>query len=68
MSASGKEIATLLVQYDQYWSGHVAQIEQKTQLLHTLKQGMELLLLVSSYLVYYLVDCISQVMSLPIVR
>ena len=58
----------MLLQYDQYWIDHVARLEQKTQILHTLKQGMELLLLVSSYLFFYLIDCVSQIMALPIVR
>jgi hypothetical protein len=68
MSAPETGISTLLVQYDQYWLDHVARLEHKAQLLHTLKQGMELLLLVCSYLFFYLIDCISQVMSMPIVR
>jgi hypothetical protein len=68
MSASGERFTALLVQYDQYWIDHVARLEHKVQLLRTLKQGMELLLLVSSYLFFYLIDCISQVMSLPVVR
>ena len=58
----------MLVQYDQYWVEHVTRLEQKVQLLHTLKQGMELLLLVCSYLFFYLIDCVSQIMALPIVR
>jgi hypothetical protein len=68
MSAPGEEFAVMLLQYDQYWMDHVARLEQKVQLLHTLKQGMELLLLVCSYLFFYLIDCVSQIMSLPIVR
>jgi hypothetical protein len=68
MSAPGEEFAVMLLQYEQYWMEHVARIEQKAQLLHTLKQGMELLLLVCSYLFFYLIDCVSQIMSLPIVR
>lgn len=68
MSTPGQEFAVLLAQYDQYWTQHVAQIEHKLHLLKTLKQGMELLLLVASYLFFYLIDCISQVMDLPVVR
>jgi len=58
----------MLLQYEQYWMEHVARLEHKAQLLHTLKQGMELLLLVCSYLFFYLIDCVSQIMALPIVR
>ena len=58
----------MLLQYDQYWIEHVARLEQKTQLLHTLKQGMELTLLVCSYLFFYLIDCVSQILNMPIVR
>jgi hypothetical protein len=68
MSTPGEEFAVLFAQYDQYWVEHMARIEHKLQLLRTLKQGMELLLLVCSYLFFYLIDCISQVMNLPIVR
>ena len=58
----------MLLQYEQYWMEHVARREHKAQLLHTRKQGMELLLLVCSYLFFYLIDCVSQIMALPIVR
>ena len=68
MGTSGEELANLLAQYDEYWLQHVARIEQKIHLLHTLKQGVELLLLVSSYLFYYLIDCVAQIMALPIIR
>jgi hypothetical protein len=68
MSAPGEEFAVMLLQYEQYWMEHVARLEHKAQLLHTLKQGMELLLLVCSYLFFYLIDCVSQIMALPIVR
>jgi len=65
MITPGPEFAALLSQYNQQWLEHVAQFEQKLQLLQTLKQGMELLLLVSSFLLYYLIDCIAQVMAMP---
>ena len=68
MSAPGEELAVLLSQYNQYWLDHVARLEQKVHLLHTLKQGMELLLLVSSYLFFYLIDCVAQIMAMPIIR
>jgi hypothetical protein len=68
MSAPAEEFAIHLAQYNQYWVEHVARVEHKLQLLQTLKQGTELLLLVCSYLFFYLIDCISQVMDLPLVR
>jgi hypothetical protein len=68
MSALGEEFTVLIAQYDQYWIEHVARLEHKVQLLRTLKHGMELLLLVCSYLFFYLIDCISQVINLPVVR
>ncbi len=66
MSTPGDDISTLLIQYNQYWMEHVARLEHKLQLLHTLKQGVELLLLVSSFLFYYLIDCVAQVMAMPL--
>ena len=66
MILPGQEFATQFAQYNEYWLQHVARFEQKLQLLQTLKQGMELLLLVASFLFYYLIDCIAQVMSMPL--
>ena len=68
MMMPGQELGTLLAQYEEQWVGHVAQLEQRLQLLRTLKQGVELLLLVSSYLLYYLIDCIAQIMAMPFFR
>ena len=65
MATPGQEVAALLARYQEQWLEHVARLEQKLQLLQTLKKGMELLLLVSSYLFYYLMDCIAQVMAMP---
>ena len=62
------QLATLLGQYNEQWVAHVARLDQKAQLLQTLKQGVELLLLVSSFLFYYLIDCVAQIMSLPLIR
>ena len=66
MIAPGQELAAQFAQYNDYWLQHVARLDQKLQLLQTLKQGMELLLLVASFLFYYLIDCIAQVMALPL--
>ena len=68
MMSPGHDLGSLLSQYDEQWLGHVAQLEHRLQLLHTLKQGTELLLLVCSYLFYYLIDCISQIMAMPFFR
>ena len=68
MSAPAEKFAIMLLQYDEYWMDHIARLEHKVQLLHTLKQGMELLLLVCSYLFFYLVDCVSQILAMPLVR
>lgn len=66
MIAAAEEFAILLSQYQQGRLEYIAWIDQKIQLLQTLKQGMELLLLVSSYLIFYLMDCIAEVMAMPI--
>ena len=66
MITGAQELAVLLSQYQQERLETITWIEQKLQLLQTLKQGMELLLLVGSYVIFYLVDCISQVLSLPL--
>jgi hypothetical protein len=66
MSTLGNEFGILLGQYNEQWLEHAARFEQKLQLLHTIKQGMELLLLVSSFLFYYLIDCIAQVIAMPL--
>ena len=68
MNTPGQELAVVLSQYNQQWLEHVAHFEHKLQLLHTLKQGTELLLLVGSYLIFYLVDCIAQIMNMPLIR
>jgi hypothetical protein len=68
MIESNQDFSTLLGQYNEQWVEHVARFEQKLQLLQTLKQGMELLLLVSSFLFYYLIDCVAQIMSMPFIR
>ena len=66
MSTLGNEIAVLFSQYNEQWLQDCSRLEQKLQLLHTLKQGMELLLLVSSFIFYFLTDCVAQVMDMPI--
>lgn len=68
MIAPNPDFSTLLGQYNEQWVEHVARLDQKMQLLQTLKQGMELLLLVSSFLFYYLIDCVAQIMSMPFIR
>lgn len=68
MIASNQDFTALLGQYNEQWVEHVARLDQKMQLLQTLKQGMELLLLVSSFLFYYLIDCVAQIMSMPFIR
>ena len=66
MVAAGEELGALLNQYEQSWRTHVARFEQTLYRLHILKQGVELLLLVSSYLIYYFLDCIAVVMAMPL--
>jgi hypothetical protein len=68
MIARQNEFGALAGPYGELWLAHVARLDKRLQLLHTLKQGMEFLLLVCSYLFYYLIDCIAQIMSLPIIR
>lgn len=68
MIEPSQEFSTLLVQYNEQWVEYVSRLDQKLQLLQTLKQGMELLLLVSSFLFYYLIDCVAQIMSMPFIR
>lgn len=66
MVDAAQAIAALLSQYDQEWSAQLAQFEDRLQLLQHLKHGMELLLLVGSYLIFYLLDCIAEIMALPL--
>ncbi len=66
MVTTAQDFAALLSQYQQEWVAYTAQVEQQIQLLRTLKHGMELFLLVGSYLVFYLVDCIAEVMAMPL--
>lgn len=61
-----EELAVLLSQYQQERLEYIAWFEQKFQLLQTLKQGTELLLLVGSYVIFYLVNCVAEVLSLPL--
>ena len=65
MSTLGNEFGVLLGQYNEQWLEHIARFEQKLQLLHTVKQGMEFLLLVGSFLIYYLTDCIAEILAMP---
>ena len=36
MSAPAEKFAIMLLQYDEYWMDHIARLEHKVQLLHTL--------------------------------
>ena len=65
---STTEFSASFSQYNQQWLDHVARLEQRLQLLVTLKQGMELLLLVSSFLFFYLIDCIAKILDMPVIR
>lgn len=60
------EFAAVVAEYDQQWLEHVARLGRRLQLLRTAKQGMELLLLVGSYLLYYFLDCFAQILALPL--
>ena len=66
MSTLGNEFGTLLGQYNEQWLEQLSRLDERLQLLRILKQGVELLLLVSSFLLYYLTDCIAQVLAMPI--
>ena len=68
MITPAEDLGTFLSQYNEQWMEHVAHLEHKLQLMRTLKQGMELLLLVCSYLFYYLIDCVAQIMAMPFIR
>ncbi|OGA24622.1 MAG: hypothetical protein A3I02_01550 [Betaproteobacteria bacterium RIFCSPLOWO2_02_FULL_67_26] len=64
MDTTAEELAVLLAQYQQERLEYLAWFEQQLQLLQTLKHGVELLLLVVSYLIYYLADCVAEVLAL----
>ena len=66
MVDAAQAITALLSQYDQEWSAQLARFEERLQLLQHLKHGMELLLLVVSYLIFYLLDCIAEIMAMPL--
>ncbi|MBI3042438.1 MAG: hypothetical protein HYY78_06400 [Betaproteobacteria bacterium] len=66
MEAAAEEFAAVRSRYEQYWAAQVARLEQTLYRLHILKQGVELLLLVSSYLIYYFLDCIAVVIAMPL--
>jgi hypothetical protein len=68
MISPGNDLGPLLSRYEEQWLSHIAQFEHRLQLLQTLKQGMELLVLVCSFLFYYLIDCIAQIMAMPFFR
>ena len=64
MLANTPELLYALDQYHADWSAHVQRLEAVVNLLHMLKQGMELFLLTCAYLAFYLIDCLVQVASL----
>ena len=66
MGTTENEFGAPLSQYNELWLEHVARLEQQLQLMKTMKQGMELLLIVSSFLFYYLIDCIAQILAMPL--
>lgn len=61
-----EQLAGVLGQYNQHWLEHVAYIKAKLRLLQLMKQGTELFLLVGSYLIFYFVDCFTQILSMPL--
>lgn len=64
MSGNTPEADRLRSQYQSEWSEYAQKLEADVQILHKLKQGMELLLLVCAFLAFYLIDCLVKATSL----
>jgi len=63
MAGTRPDLTTQLAQYKAEWAVHVKRVDEKIKLLRTLKQGTELLLLASAFLLYYLISCLVQAIS-----
>jgi hypothetical protein len=63
MTGATPNLTSQLAQYKAEWSAYVKRMDDRLHLLRTLKQGTELLLLVSAFLVYYLISCLAQAIS-----
>ena len=66
MVEQAEQLAMVLGQYQQDWLGHVARIEAKVRVLQLLKQGVELFALVGSYLIFYFIDCFTEILAMPL--
>jgi hypothetical protein len=64
MTGATPKDTSLRAQYEAEWSAHVKRLDAKVQLLRTLKLGTELLLLTCAFLLYYLITCMVQAISL----
>ena len=66
MVEQAEQLAMVLSQYQQDWLEHVARIDAKLRLWVSLKQGVELLALVGSYLIFYFLDCFTEIVTMPL--
>jgi len=66
MVETAEQLALILSQYQETWLGYVSHVEAKLRMLQVLKQGVELLVLVGSYLIFYFIECFTEVLSMPL--
>ena len=64
MTGTTPDLTKQLAQYKAEWAAYVKRADSRVVLLKTLKQGTLLLLLACAFLLYYLVTCLVQAISL----
>lgn len=63
MTDSTPDVTTRLAQYKEEWLAYVKRVDSRLERLETLKQGVELLVLVCAFLFYYLIVCLTQAIT-----
>jgi len=66
MVNTAEQFKAVWVQYSEDWAQYVARIEARLRALQIAKQGMELFLLVGSYLILYFIECFTEVLAMPL--
>lgn len=64
MEGAPLEFSNQLAQYKAEWSAYVNRTESRVGFLKMLKQGTLLLLLACAFLIFYLITCLGQAVSL----
>lgn len=64
MTGATPEFTNRLAQYKAEWEAYVKRVDSRVNLLRTLKQGTLLMLLACAFLLYYLISCLEQAISL----